>query len=63
MTLETYKERRSITEAVRHGRLGSACAAAMVAGALAASICAIALALGTEAVLASHSFAMTLATV
>jgi hypothetical protein len=44
----TGKEVRSIGAAVRHGRLGSACAAAMVAVALAASICAIALVLGVD---------------
>jgi hypothetical protein len=42
------KEARSIRAAVRHGRFGSACAAAMVAVALAASICAIALVLGAD---------------
>ena len=42
------KEPRSIGAAVRHGRFGSACAAAMVAVALAASICAIALVLGAD---------------
>ena len=42
------KEPRSIGAAVRHGRFGSACAAAMVALALAASICAIALVLGAD---------------
>jgi hypothetical protein len=49
----TGKEPRSIGAAVRHGRFGSACAAAMVAIALAASICAIVLALGTDGAFAA----------
>jgi len=48
MAWEACKEPRSIGAAVRHGRFGSACAAAMVALALTASICAIVLALGTD---------------
>ena len=49
----TDTEPRSIGAAVRHGRFGSACAAAMVAFTLAASICAIALVLGTDGALAA----------
>jgi hypothetical protein len=61
MALEigTTKEPRSIGAAVRHGRFGSACAAAMVALALAASICAIVLVLdagGAFASAASRAF-------
>jgi hypothetical protein len=50
MTLDHCKTEapRSIGAAVRHGRFGSACAAAIVALALAVSICAIALALGGD---------------
>jgi hypothetical protein len=47
------KEPRSIGAAVRHGRFGSACAAAMVALAIAVSICAIVLVLGTDAAFAA----------
>ena len=47
------KEPRSIGAAVRHGRFGSAYAAAMVALALAVSICAIALVLGTDGAFAA----------
>jgi hypothetical protein len=55
MTWEAYtdKEPRSIGAAVRHGRFGSACAAAMVALAIAVSICAIVLVLGTDAAFAA----------
>lgn len=49
----TGKEPRSIGAAVRHGRFGSACAAAMVAVALAVSICAIALVLGSDGAFAA----------
>ena len=49
----TDKEPRSIGAAVRHGRFGSACAAAMVALAIAISICAIVLVLGTDAAFAA----------
>jgi hypothetical protein len=45
-------EPRSIRAAVRHARFGSACAAAMVALALAVSICAIAFALGIDSAFA-----------
>ena len=44
----TGNEPRSIGAAVRHGRFGSACAAAMVTVALAAAICAIVLMLGAD---------------
>jgi hypothetical protein len=56
MALEvcTSKEPRSIGAAVRHGRFGSACAAAMVAVALAASICAILLVLGADGAFAAR---------
>jgi hypothetical protein len=56
MTLEAYtdEEPRSIGAAVRHGRFGSACAAAMVAIALAASICAILLVLGADGAFAAR---------
>jgi hypothetical protein len=47
------KEPRSIGAAVRHGRFGSACAAAMVALALAVSICAIVLVLGADSAFAA----------
>jgi hypothetical protein len=47
------KEPRSIGAAVRHGRFGSACAAAMVVLALAVSICAIALVLGADGAFAA----------
>ncbi len=47
------KEPRSIGAAVRHGRFGSACAAAMVAVSLAASICALVLALGVDGAFAA----------
>jgi hypothetical protein len=47
------KEPRSIGAAVRHGRFGSACAAAMVALALAVSICAIVLVLGADGAFAA----------
>jgi hypothetical protein len=47
------KEPRSIGAAVRHGRFGSACAAAMVAVALAVSICAIVLVLGSDGAFAA----------
>lgn len=55
MALEvcTRKEPRSIGAAIRHGRFGSACAAAMVAIALAASICAIVLVLGVDGAFAA----------
>jgi hypothetical protein len=55
MAWETYtdKEPRSIGAAVRHGRFGSACAAAMVAVALAVSICAIVLVLGSDGAFAA----------
>jgi hypothetical protein len=49
----TTKEPRSIGAAVRHGRFGSACAAAMVALALAVSICAIVLVFGTDGAFAA----------
>jgi hypothetical protein len=49
----TGKEPRSIGAAVRHGRFGSACAAAMVAVALAVSICAIVLVLGSDGAFAA----------
>jgi hypothetical protein len=49
----TDKEPRSIGAAVRHGRFGSACAAAMVALALAVSICAIVLVLGSDGAFAA----------
>lgn len=55
MTLEVYtdEELRSIGAAVRHGRFGTACAAAMVAIALTASICAIVLVLGSDGAFAA----------
>ena len=55
MSLEVCsdKEPRSIGAAVRHGRFGSACAAAMVAIALAVSICAILLVLGADGAFAA----------
>ena len=55
MAWQACKEPRSISAAVRHGRFGSACAAAMVALALTASICAIVLALGTDHAAAAGS--------
>ena len=56
MALEVFtgEEPRSIGAAVRHGRFGSACAAAMVAVALAASICAILLVLGADGAFAAR---------
>ena len=51
--LYAVEQPRSISAAVEHGRLGSACAAAMVAIALVASICAIVLLIGTDAALAA----------
>jgi hypothetical protein len=56
MTLEVYtnEEPRSIRAAVRHGRFGSACAAAMVALALAVSICAVLLMLGADGAFAAR---------
>jgi hypothetical protein len=56
MTLEVYtdEEPRSIGAAVRHGRFGSACAAAMVALTVAVSICAIALVLGVDGAFAAR---------
>ena len=51
----TGKEARSIGAAVRHGRFGSACAAAMVAVALAVSICALVLMLGADGAFAATS--------
>jgi hypothetical protein len=55
----TGKEPRSIGAAVRHGRFGSACAAAMVAVAIAVSICAIALVLGADGAFAASSRLIT----
>ena len=55
----TGKEARSIGAAVRHGRFGSACAAAMVAVVLAASICAIVLVLGADGAFASSAGLIT----
>jgi len=55
----TGKEARSIGAAVRHGRFGSACAAAMVAVALAASICAIVLVLGADGAFAASAGLIT----
>jgi hypothetical protein len=55
----TDKEPRSIGAAVRHGRFGSACAAAMVALAIAVSICAIVLVLGTDAAFAAATRLIT----
>jgi hypothetical protein len=56
MALEvcTSEEARSIGAAVRHGRFGSACAAAMVAVAVAVSICAILLMLGADGAFAAR---------
>ena len=56
------KEPRSIGAAVRHGRLGSACAAAMVAVALAVSICAIVLVLGSDGAFAASPRLITVET-
>jgi hypothetical protein len=55
MTLQVYtdKEPRSIRAAVRHGRFGSACAAAMVAVTVAVSICAIVLVLSADGAFAA----------
>jgi hypothetical protein len=56
----TDKEPRSIGAVVRHGRFGSACAAAMVAVALAVSICALVLMLGTDGAFAATSRLITI---
>jgi ABC-type arginine transport system permease subunit len=56
----TDKEPRSIGAAVRHGRFGSACAAAMVALALAVSICALVLMLGIDGAFAATSRLITI---
>jgi hypothetical protein len=53
--LSRSHEPHSIATAVRHGRLGSACAAAMVAIALMVSICAIVLMISGDAALAAQS--------